>query len=404
MKSKTIIASLVFLIFLSSGCWNRVELDRRAIVAGFGVDKAGEKGKLKVTVQIVKPGEIKAGPQQGGSPEAVGVYTGTGYTFFDSLRNLAMVTGKKLFLSEAKILVVGEDLARDGIGKVTDMYERDPEPSTRNFLLIAKGEAKEILETEMGLEKIWAYGIANTVKSIRAHGKAPDIEIADFLETLESKTTAPVATAVQVVSKEKEEGEGKGEAKAGEDKGVLPKEIKVSGTAVFRHYKLTGWLDEKETRGLLWVTGKIKSGIIVVPAPGAEDKLVALEIIRAKADVKPEMTDGDLIMSVEVEEEGNLGEEQPDSVDIAKPGVLEELEKRKKAVIEEEIIAAVAKARELNADIFGFGEAVHRKYPGEWKQMEANWDEIFPTLEVNLAVDAKIRRTGKISKPAEPEP
>lgn len=333
MKRKIALASLVLLLFIATGCWSRVELDKRAIVAGFGVDKAEEEGKMKVTVQVVKPGEIKAAPSaMGGSPKAVAVYTGTGYTFFDTIRNLAMAIGKKLFLTETEIVVVGEELAREGIGKVTDFYGRDPEPC-----------------------------------------------------------------------KEKEEGKEEGEGKAGEDKAVLPKEVKVSGTAVFRHYKLTGWLDEKETRGLLWATGKIKSGIIVVPAPESGDKLVALEILRAKGEVKPEITDGNLTITVEVKEEGNLGEEQPDSVDITKPGVLEELEERKKAAIEDEIMAAVFKAQELNADVFGFGEAVRRKYPKQWKQLEDKWDEIFPTLEVNMLVDAKIRRTGKITKPAEPK-
>lgn len=90
-------------------------------------------------------------------------------------------------------------------------------------------------------------------------------------------------------------------------------------------------------------------------------------------------------------------------MDITKPGILEELEERQKAAIEDEIMAAVFKAQELNADIFGFGEAVRRKYPKQWKQLEDKWDEIFPTLEVNMVVDAKIRRTGKITKPAEPK-
>ncbi|MFZ5652329.1 MAG: Ger(x)C family spore germination protein [Bacillota bacterium] len=403
MKWKIALASLLFLLFFAAGCWNRVELDRRAIVAGAGMDKAGEEGKIKITVQIIKPGEVKAVPAgKGGGAKAVALYTGTGDTFFDAIRNLAMKVGKKLFWSEAKILVVGEDMAREGIGKVTDFYERDHEPELRNFLLIAKGEAKEVLETEVGTEKIWAYGIGHMVKAMTAHGKSPATEIRHFLRTVESKTTAPVAPAVHVVRKEEEKDDGEG--KAGEDKAVLPKEVKVSGAAVFRHYKLIGWLDEKETRGLLWATGKIKSGIIVVPAPESEDKLVALEIIRASGKLKPEITDGNLTITVEVREEGNLGEQQPDSIDITKPGVMEELENRKRTAIGDEIRAAVDKAQELNADIFGFGEAVRRKYPKDWKKLEARWDEIFPTLEVNIVVEAKIRRTGKITKPAQPKP
>ncbi|MCL5290162.1 MAG: Ger(x)C family spore germination protein [Bacillota bacterium] len=403
MKRKIALAALVLLLLFAAGCWNRVELEQRAIVAGFGADQSGEEGKIEITVQVIKPGEIRAGPAaRGGSPKAVVVYNSTGYTFFDTLRNLTMLLGKKLFVSEAKIMVVGEELAREDIGKVTDFYDRDHELSTLNFLLIAQGEAREILETEVGTEKIWAYGIADMVKAMKAHGKAPATKVQDFLDAVESKTTAPVAAAVQVVRKEKEEGEG--EEKAGKEKAVLPKDLKLSGAAVFRKYQLAGWLDEKETRGLLWVTGKIKSGIIVAPAPGSEDKLVAFEIIRASARIRPEMAGGNLTVTVEVKEEGNLGEVQPDTVDITRPGVLKELEERKRAAIEDEIIAAVIKAQELNADIFGFGEAVRRKYPREWKQLEDRWDEIFPALEVNMAVEAKIRRTGKITKTAEPKP
>ncbi|MCG9968638.1 Ger(x)C family spore germination protein [Pelotomaculum terephthalicicum JT] len=406
MKIKLFLVFLILHLFVT-GCWNRVELDRRAIVAGFGADKAEEEGKIQVTVQVVDAGEIKAIPlARGGSMmNAVTVYTGTGFTAFDAFRNLSMVVGEKLFLSEVRVLVIGEELAREGLDKVIDFYERDHEPNIRDYLIVVKGgEAKEVLETELRINKIWAYGIDSMVKTTMAHSKAPATEIIDFLKAVESKTTAPVATVIHVLRKGNEENAGEGKSNQDGTTAVQPKELKVSETAVFRHYKLTGWLDEKESRGLLWVTGKVKSGIIVVSSPEKEDKLAAIEIIRAKSKIKPEITDGNLIINIDVWEEGNLGEEQPDTMDVSKPIVLKELEEQKKTVIEDEISAAVIKAQELNADIFGFGEAVRRKYPREWKQLEDQWDEIFPTLEVNIAVDAKIRRTGKITKSAEPKP
>lgn len=395
MKHKIVLTALILLLFFTAGCWSRMELDKRAIVAGYGADKAKEEGKINVTVQVVKPAGIKSSPRDGGvSQQAVAIYKSTGYTFYDAIHNLSMVVGRKLFLTETKILVVGDDLAREGIGSVIDFYDRNREASTLDALLVAKGEANEVLETEFGTERVWAYGISHMVKAMKEHGKAPEIEIRDFLKAVESKTTAPVATAVQVVRKEK--GEGKAEG----DTTVLPKDIKISGTAVFHHYKLAGWLNEKETRGLLWVTGEIKGGIIVAPAPGGEGKPVAFEIVRASGEIKPEVKDGNLTITVEVREEGDLGEEQPDSVDISSPDVWRQLEDREKEAIEEEIRAAVVKAQELNADIFGFGEAVHRKHPREWKQFEDNWAEIFPTLTVNLAVEAKLRHPGKVMNAA----
>ena len=402
MRRGMALALLIFFSLLSAGCWNRVELDERAIIAGFGVDAAREGGQMEVTVQVIRPAEVKAGTSApAGSPKAVVVYSGTGYTFFDCLRNLAKAVGRKLFNAKAKIVVVGEELAEEGMGAVTDLFDRNHELSTRSCLLIAKGRAKEVLKTEYGTEKIWAYGIEHLVKASAAHGKSPRTEVRDFLRAVESKTTAPVVCAVEVVP-----GEGAGglvgkNGEKGEKETALPsKNIVVSGAAVFSRYRLAGWLNEEETRGFLWATGKMKGGIVVVPSPGSENKMIALEVIRASAKIKPEILGRAVRFAVEVKEEANLGEQQPDSLDITAPGAIEELEARSRAAIEREIGAALAKARALNADIFGLGEALRRQYPGEWEQMADQWDAVFPQVEVVAEVEARIRRTGKITVPA----
>jgi spore germination protein KC len=64
---------------------------------------------------------------------------------------------------------------------------------------------------------------------------------------------------------------------------------------------------------------------------------------------------------------------------------------------------AITKVKELNSDIFGFGDAVHQRYRDEWKELEANWDEIFPDIEVEVTVESKLRRSGRITSPPIPE-
>jgi len=54
----------VFLVLSLSGCWNRRELDTFSILMGMGIDKAEELGKIQLTAQIVKPGDLKS---EGGS-------------------------------------------------------------------------------------------------------------------------------------------------------------------------------------------------------------------------------------------------------------------------------------------------------------------------------------------------
>lgn len=59
---------------------------------------------------------------------------------------------------------------------------------------------------------------------------------------------------------------------------------------------------------------------------------------------------------------------------MTRPETWDSLEKRQAAVIESEVKAALRKAQaELGVDIFGFGEAVHRKYPKEWQELKGRW-------------------------------
>ena len=66
-------------------------------------------------------------------------------------------------------------------------------------------------------------------------------------------------------------------------------------------------------------------------------------------------------------------------------------------------MAAFDKSREFNADIFGFGEMLHKKYSNEWKTLKDNWDEIYPTIELNIDVESKIIKTDLLKKPAAPK-
>lgn len=140
-----------------------------------------------------------------------------------------------------------------------------------------------------------------------------------------------------------------------------------------------------------------------MPSPRDETKKVSLEITRASSKIKPEIVDNNLIITVEVKEEGNLGE-QLSEVDLTKPDTFKELEKRQAAAIEKEIKAALVKAQKgWGADIFKFGEAVHREFPAEWKELEKSWHEEFKKIEVKVVVEAKLRRVGMSTAPEKTE-
>jgi len=368
-----------------TGCWNRRELNSLAILSGLAIDKAEDPSKIQITAQILKPGEIKApsGGGGGGGAKAYLNLTSTGDTFFEAIRGFTHEINRKVYLPHNQIIIFSQEAAKEGVRKHLDFIIRDHEPRLMVWILVSKGKAGEVLETKAELEKVPAIRISQLIEAQGATSETTVVKLHEFLPRLMSKTTAPVASLVEV------SGEGQ------------EKTARLEGTAVFKQDKLAGFLNKEETRGLLWVLGQVKSGIIAVESPGGNGK-ASLEIIRASSKITPEIKDNELYITVEINEEGNLGD-QMGTEDLTTPAAWTSLEKRQAAAIRKEIMAAIKKAQELNTDIFGFGDAVHRKYPKVWKDIEKQWDEFFPDLEVKLIINAKLRRTGITTKAAKPE-
>ncbi|MHB8061016.1 MAG: Ger(x)C family spore germination protein [Ruminiclostridium sp.] len=375
----------IFLILSTTGCWNRRELDTLAILMGIGLDKPKESSEIELTAQIAKTAETKDPIKEGfgGIGNAYWNIKSTGDTVFNAMRGFTHESGRKIYLPHNQVIIFGKEMAEAGVQKYIDFFIRDPETRLNVLVLVSKGSASEVLDVKSELEKIPALNISNLIEGQAATSQTSSVKLKDFLTQLMSKTTAPVAPLIEV------SGEG-------EKKTVL-----VSGTAVFKKDKLVGQLDKNETRGLLWAINKVKSGIIAVNCPDGDGK-VSLEIIRAHGEISAEIKDNKIHVKVKIKEEGNIGDQEC-TENLALPPKVAALNKEKAKVIQGEVIAALKKARELKTDIFGFGEAVHQKYPKQWEDMEKRWDELFPDIEVEIIVETKLELTGQTTKPVVPE-
>lgn len=375
--------------FLVTGCWDQAELEEKALIAGVGFD-LGQENTVQLTAQIIIPGAITAGSGEGGGPQdVVEVVTANGATSFGAARNLILETGRKGLFSHNKIVVIGEELAKKGVDIILDFLLRDNEFRRRQWILVAKGDAQKVLEGTVRLEKIPAYGIANLIQSSIYSSRVVAVDLHDFAGMVTSQTSCAVATGIEMV---KQSG-----TTDDLEIGVLKK------TAVFKRFQLKGWLDDIETRGLLWVQGKVVNGAINLVFPGETDRFIAIESIRANSQVQAVMEDGQPSIHIKIVQEGNIANQQFFELTKARPSAIKRLEAELEKVIEAEILTTLNKAKELNTDIYGFGEAIYRRYPKEWEKMEGNWDEIFPSLDVKIEVESFIRMYGLINSLKNPQ-
>lgn len=383
---KMFIIVLCFILLLSTGCWNRRELDELGIVVGAGLDKTpGEEG-LDLTAQLVKPGS-KSGTSQskqngGGGTDSVWNIKSTGKTVFEAVREMTHFSSRKLFWSHNNVIIIGEDLAREGVRDHLDYFLRNEETYPTAWVMVARGTAADILQAQPPLEKIQALSISELAFAQASTSHTTVVDLVDFSQRLISSTTAPIAGVIEVVEKDQQ------------------KLVQLSGTAVFKKDRLTGFLGEDETRGLLWVLGKVKSGILVINE--GEDKKISLEIIQARSKLIPEIKAGSIAVRISIEVLSDVAELML-PIDLLSKTVIDTIKIEQQKAIEKEVQKALEKARSFNADIFGLGDAIHRKYPTLWHQLEDHWDQYFPELEVIIDIRSNLRRSGVTTETTEPQ-
>jgi len=101
---------------LTTGCWNYREVDKLLIVAGVAVDK-GVKYPFKVTAEIIL---ISSGKDQKMTSKTI---SAEGTTMFDAVRNIISISGKKLYWSHSKVVIISKEIASEGVTKVIDLVQ-----------------------------------------------------------------------------------------------------------------------------------------------------------------------------------------------------------------------------------------------------------------------------------------
>ncbi|MXQ55982.1 Ger(x)C family spore germination protein [Shimazuella alba] len=397
MKNKQIILLFLCLfIFLISGCWDSNELQKLCIVAGMAIDKGNDntKNRFRITVQIANPPQV-AGDSQGGKMQASRVtnFTETGSTISETLRKISNKAPGELLFPHLQVMVIGEDLAKEGIADIFDVIERDSQFRVLFPILISKGphSAKDILEVTTTLEAI------------------PSAKIVEALRTSERYWGAYKATRVDEVIKGLKEGsfpisgiQMKGDLKAGNSiknvEKISPNTIiQLKGTAIFKDRKLKKWLDLNTARGVTWVMDEMKSTVINLDC-GMKKDAIAANVNRSKTTTDVKIKNNKPVIYLTVHAEGEILENNC-SLDLGKSINLDQLDEKLEEEIKIELLQAIKTAQKEKSDLFRFGEKINTTDKKLWKKIETAWEnDIFPKTEIHVNVQAIIRRTGMITK------
>jgi spore germination protein KC len=381
---------LTIVLLFTTGCWNRREINELAITLAIGIDSTAD-GQYLVTAQVVNPKEVSAEDASGSS--TVIIYQATGQTVFEAFRKMTRESPRKIYPSHLRILVIGETLAKKGIGKPLDLLVRDWELRSDFYITVAKGmNAEDILKVPTALEKIPANNLFDTLKvSEKSWSETSSVTLDDLIADLVSDGKQPVLTGIQAYVNGDEETSLSNQNLEMIDS---PARLLFGGLAVFDADKLIGWLDESQSRTYNAVTNKVKSTVVNISCP--KEGQAVLQLLQSKAKVKGKVKNGKPEIDIVFHREYNVGEVEC-QLDLTKPETISELEKIEEKRASKMFESSIKQVQEeFEIDIFGFGEAIHRADPAAWKKLKKDWDKEFEELPVNIKVNVKIRGIGTI--------
>ena len=355
--------------FISSGCWNYREVDTLGIATGMAVDRDFVSKDYIVSVEI-----INVSSNTGKSPMHSEIYTSKGKTMFDAIRNMIEQTGKRIFWSHAKILIVSEDIAKEGIIPVLDWSLRDSEIRNDLDLLIAKGSsAEEILKDKNYSGNSMSFHIDNILRNQKSISKYVDTKLfRNKNEILKENLDATVETiCIKEVNNEN---------------GLL-----IDGSAIFKGDKLIGYLDGNETMQMLMLRNKLKAGVIPLKNVCNSNTDVTLEIFENNTKLKTINSEGKLTLKIDIYTTVAIDELSGDE-DFIEEDKRKLLMKDAEIRIKENLNSLISKMqREYNADVFGFQQFIEKNNPKIYNEIKKNNDNIFKNLQTDIEVHISIK-------------
>ncbi|CQR70257.1 Ger(x)C family spore germination protein [Sporomusa ovata] len=255
-----LLACTMLVLLVLPGCWDYAEYEDFVQIIGMGMDYNNETQEITLTI-VYQPTERKSSSQPDAATKSGVqqiVHSATDKTLIGTVTKLQEVVHKKLFYGYVKTVVIGEEAARYNMMDAIDLFDRSPALHSSAYLAITSGKAADVLQTIDPYQTIpSAEKIQDLIYFAPNTGLAYVVTINTFQEMLAIggwEATVPHIIAVAAKSQKEETKSSTHEQMRlnEERKGAH----RVSGLAAFKGEKFVGWLDEKESQGFCWITGK----------------------------------------------------------------------------------------------------------------------------------------------------
>lgn len=389
MKIKYLFFSLIILSALMlTGCWDRVEIDRRAFVSTVGIDVGSDIDKKDIfnndnniedyrDLNIVKitygfP-DLRHMDTQKGTTEGLSL-TVEGYSPIDAYFKAASKSSRSLHFGHSKLLLLSNKIFDypDLEKEVMDYIEREPNLNRSIVMAIVNGDTSDYLKVKPMMEDSIDSYITNLLGNSSINGIISPITLTKYIDMVKSKSVSmlPVFNL------------------KGKD------DIVLQGVAIIEDNMIKNYLDNDQMENIQILRSDIGSAKKVVTS-GGHPVDYYIENVDTNLDIK--YIDNKLHLNYTILAEGDLAGYYTDAEDLTDKDI-KALENQFNKQMEKELLEiAYTTKNDMRLDVLGIQDKIKKYHTSLWNDIKDNWSEEFLNAEISIDVNNQIRTVGIVN-------
>ena len=389
MKNKIIkLIPVMMISLLLTGCWDSVEIDRKAFVSTIGIDigddidvrskmisskeSTSEKSiennnTLRVTYGFPDVRNMNA--KKGTASELA--ITVDGYSMTDAYFKAIGKSSRTLHFGHSKLLLLSDELFQypEILKEIMDYIEREPSLNRSVTMIIVKGKAKDYAKVKPEMEENIHNYITSLMGNSSKNGTVAPITLTKYIDMLKSYDIS----MLPVFSLENE------------------KDIELKGMAAIKDFTIKDYLNNNQITDIQILRGDIGACRKAINRDGHN---IDYYLKNVDKNLHIGYENNKLQLEYVINTEGTLKGYHTEAERLDS-GIIEEIEKQFDESMKkdfEEIINFTSNS--LKLDVIDIGSDIRRFHRGIWSEVENNWPEALQTAEISIKVNNDIRNIG----------
>lgn len=383
---KKILITLSF-IFICCGCYNYKELNDLAITSAIGIDKTDDG--YKVTAQVVNTQKEGTDNNSSSDPKII-IYEHTSKTVQEAVRYMVLESPKRLYPNHMQVIIISEDVAKDGILGSLDLFFRDSELQKNFYVLISKDvSANQILKTLTPADSIVSSNIKKSLESDSSYLGITELVTYDELINTYLNPNKEISLP-SVTLKGKMKGSDKIDNIEQSDSST---KVVLSQMAIFKDDKMIGYLDDKQSIALSFIKGKINNTIIKYKCNGG---YVVVETTNSKSSIN---VDNKGNFRIKISGDAAINEVSCD-INLENDNSISKINKQVNKEIKKNVNNTIKYVKNnYNSDIFNFLDILYKNQYSLYKKISNDWyKNKFKDSKIDIDVDIKVIEKGNTLK------